>query len=532
MNISEALRAAVRNIASHGDTDIFPLPFECHLFFDKPDECVGVLEKLHQNFDEYIATYPPSTIVTLSQVGYTGFRWATQIEPFWNAYYLALVIQIADEIEDRRIPESDESVFSYRYSWQEDSAKLFKDSTWRNYKSKCLELSKHHKQVVITDISDFYPRIYHHQIDNALKWLKISGEGPSRIMKLLSKFSNNVSYGLPIGGPASRILAELALNDVDQHLKTGEISFCRYVDDICLFCADRSDAFKNIVFLSEKLFHEGLALNKKKTRILSSQEYRESSEVFFPLTDAGDTSDEQKLLNISIRFDPYSPTAEEDYEELKNSVGQIDIVGILGREVAKTAIDPTVSKQAIKAIKVLEPDTQGGAIRTVLDPKNLDVLSPVFVTILRLVRSIYKDLPSKDKNFVDQTLLRLYREESPLLSVDLNLSYFVQVLGQSHSQDKEQLLVKLFDEQRSVLVRRLILLVLANWKCRYWLRDLKSKYEELTSLEKRAFILASYSLGDEGKHWRSSTKKSWSPMDRVVRDWFADRFDSNPGMPI
>ncbi|MFA5182752.1 MAG: hypothetical protein WC405_15650, partial [Syntrophales bacterium] len=29
MNMHEAIEAAVKNIASHGDTDIFPFPFEC-----------------------------------------------------------------------------------------------------------------------------------------------------------------------------------------------------------------------------------------------------------------------------------------------------------------------------------------------------------------------------------------------------------------------------------------------------------------------------------------------------------------------
>lgn len=533
MNIREAIEAAVKNIASHGDTDIFPFPFECHLFHDEPKRCATLLETMHANFDEYMSTNGPDVIETLSPVGYTGFRWAAQIEPFWNAYYLACVIKLAEDIEAVRLREEVESVFSYRFLWQEDTGKLFKDSTWRDYKKKCMSLSAEHPFVVVTDIADFYPRIYHHRIDVALSRLPSVGDMRGRIMRMLSAFSRiHVSYGLPIGGPASRILAELALAGVDQHLKIRQIMFCRYADDFCMFCADRSSAYKDLVFLSELLFNEGLVLHKKKTRILTAEEYRETSRAFLPTEDGEDPSDEKKLLNISLRFDPYSPTAEEDYEALKAAVREVDIVGILGREVAKTAIDPTVAKQAINAIKALAPPLQGGAIRTILDPRNLTVLSPVFVTILRLVRSVYASLLDGDKDFVDEALVQLYEQGSPLLSVELNLSYYIQVLGQRRSGRKEELLVQLYNTHQKPLLRRLILLILADWECHYWLTALKRQFSGFSVWEKRAFILASYVLGDEGEHWRRHAKTAWTPMDNLVRDWFSARYPGNKRMPI
>jgi hypothetical protein len=192
-------------------------------------------------------------------------------------------------------------------------------------------------------------------------------------------------------------------------------------------------------------------------------------------------SDEAKLLNISIRFDPYSPTAEEDYEKLKAAVSDIDIIGILGREVAKAAIDPTISKQAINAVKALDPPLQAGAIRTILDRNNLQVLSPVFVTILRLARAVYNGLDENTKDFIDGVLIGLFRDKFPLLSLELNLSYFIQVIGLRYTQEKEETLVALFEEDSRPLIRRLIVLILANWKCHYWLTDLRLKYAGLSS---------------------------------------------------
>lgn len=249
MDFEQAIDLALKNIAKHGDTDIFPFPFETHVFFDFTESCKKLLQDIHDKFDNHLSLYPPTTIDTLTQISYTGFRWATQIEPFWNAYYLALVISLAKQIEECRIPVSEKIVFSYRYEWNDDAAKLFKDITWKDYRLHSLELSHYSEHVITTDVADFYPRINHHRIKNALDRLPSSGDLTMRIMKLLKNFSKTVSYGLPIGGPASRILAELALVPVDSHLFSRRIKFTRYVDDYCIFCGSKSEAYKLLVLL-------------------------------------------------------------------------------------------------------------------------------------------------------------------------------------------------------------------------------------------------------------------------------------------
>ncbi|WP_313951400.1 RNA-directed DNA polymerase [Accumulibacter sp.] len=533
MKIEEAVERALKNIAKHGDTDIFPFPFETHVFLDRPKECKSILLDIHQNFSHYLAQQTPSNLETLTQVGYTGFRWATQIEPFWNAYFLALVISIADQVESVRPPLEDNSVFSYRYQWDNDNAKLFRDSAWADYRARGMALSEEFKYVVVTDIADFYPRIYHHRLENALQRLPKVGETPNRIMQLLGTFSDNVSYGLPVGGPASRMLAELALVATDMQLSRRGIKFCRYVDDYCIFCDNKSEAYKVLVTLSEKLHNEGLVLQKKKTKIITTEEYREANNLLDPADNTNPVaSEEQKLLNISLRYDPYSDTADEDYETLKAAVKDVDILGILGREVLKTTIDATVSKQAIKAIYALNNDAKFGAITTLLDKDNLVVLSPVFVTVMRAVNGLYDDIPDMGKNFIDETLIELYESKSHLLSVELNVSYFVKALSTRMTMAKEELLIEIFDSWPTPLIRRLIILIMASWDCHYWLTDIKKKYGGLSEWEKRALILASYKLGDEGKHWRTHVKDTWNSREALIRDWYADRFQANKSVPV
>lgn len=533
MQIDDAIAIALKNISRHGDTDVFPFPHEKLIFHDKLQESQALLKEIHANFDDYIARYPPDTLEALTQVGYTGFRWTTQIQPFWNAYYLALVIMLADKVEEQRLSIDDASVYSYRFQWNDDEAKLFSASSWKDYRERSFNLSGEYKYVVITDIADFYPRIYHHRLENSLNRLPSVGDAPSRIMKLLMSFSKNVSYGLPVGGPASRILSELCLDSTDRMLLRNKVTFCRYADDYAIFCNDKTDAYRVLVRLSESLFNEGLVLQKNKTKILTAEEFRSSTKLLDP-KDSDDplASDEQKLLNITLRYDPYSETAEDDYHALKAAMTDIDIIGILGREVAKTNIDSTVAKQAIKAIQALESDKQYGAVSTLLSENNLEVLAPVFVTVMRAVRGVYENLPDYGQEFVDEKLIALYESDSHLLSVDLNMSFYLQALAQKQSARKEEVLIEIYEKKTNPLIKRLILIAMSNWSCHYWLTDLKRKYAGLSEWEKRYFIGSSYVLGDEGKHWRNHMKATWSPMDQLTRDWFADRMQRDRWLPL
>lgn len=526
--MKENFRKALTNIIRHGDTDIFPFPFERYLFDEKLNEALDILESYHSNLDQAFTKSPPLTLVKLSQVGYYGFRQATMIEPFWNAYFLGLVVSLAERIESTRIKEEDNRVFSYRYEWNEDKGSLFKETNWIDYKKQCIEYSKSYSIILQTDISNFYPRINHHKLLNELKRVDPGKTVYDKIMKLLSVFSGTVSYGLPVGGPASRILAELALNHTDFHLNSRGIVFCRYADDYTIFCNNESDAYKTLILLSEKLSNDQLGLQKDKTKIMNSVEFREIHQFLDPKP-ANEivAEEEQKLLNISIRFDPYSATALEDYEALKEAVREIDIIGILSREVNKTRIDQTVAKQAINAIKALSAENHVQAVKILLDQNNLVTLSPVFTTIMRSIRSIYEELNDDGRNLVDKSLIDLFYNKSYLTKIEMNLNYIVQILSLRYSPEKEALLIKLFETETNHLLKRQIIVAMANWNCHYWLVDIKNQFTTLTNWERRAVIYASYFLGDEGDHWRDHNKSLFSKEEVLVRDWCSLRKQNN-----
>jgi len=196
-----------------------------------------------------------------------------------------------------------------------------------------LFLARESAFVVTCDISEFYPRLNHHRLENALKQLDLKGNQSSRIMDFLKNFSGTYSVGMLVGGPAARILSELYLYQVDQLLTLDGIKFCRFADDYHIFCSTYEDAFRALVFLSEKLLRNlVLQLQKSKTRILSGQEFIATSPLGTEEENAPADHESlslkeqsQNLLRFSVRFDPYSPTAGEDCEALKEELKKFDI---------------------------------------------------------------------------------------------------------------------------------------------------------------------------------------------------------------
>lgn len=528
IEFKKAAQLAIQNIVKHGDTDIFPFPFENHSFFDEGNLIVSLVEEYNQNFEDYLSRFPPINVSSLTPVSYSGFRWATQIDPMWNAYFLAVVIAISDKIEADRIPKYKNAVFSYRYEPNRKTGDLFDlNFSWFQFMKHSRELAENYPYVVACDISEFYPRLGHHRLENALKQTAGDTPYPKRIMGFLKNFSNTNSFGLPIGGPASRILSELTINQIDKLLEFHAIKFTRFADDYHLFASSREQAYQYLIFLSEKLFvNQGLALQKSKTRIMTSAEFKMTD----PTKDAdidqlieGEVSSEKpthsrgQLLRFSFKFDPYSPTAEKDYERLKNELSQFDIMGLLQAELAKSQIHTAFSRRVIHAIRYLDSPTKNDAVASIL--KNLDILYPIFSSVLIMLDQVYEELELDTQKKINAEIRSLIARNSHILRVDVHMSYAVRVMAHTNIPENHILLQKLYDERRSELIRRDIILVMARWGEWTWISDIRNRFKTLSAPERRAFIVASYILKDEGDHWRAHIKKELNPFEKFILSW-------------
>ncbi|WOI57139.1 RNA-directed DNA polymerase [Palleronia sp. LCG004] len=528
-----AANLAVLNLIKHGDTDIFPLTFEGHAIFDNTEKFVDLICEYDANFDEYLAQYPPSNTNALIPVSYYGFRWGTQMDPIWNAHFLSCVIALAEKLEAARVKTDAKIVFSYRFQPQKDCGDLFDRSlSWHAFMMRSLEKCDSYEFVTTCDISEFYPRLNHHRLENAL--LQVAGDTPypKRIMAFLSNFSNTRSFGLPIGGPAARILSEITINQIDWLLQSKRIDFVRFADDFHLFAKSREEAYRNTIIISEKLFeNQGLSLQKSKTRIMTTSEFKATSPVQLPLDDAkAEEKGERdvvlpdrsrRLLSFSLRFDPYSPTAEEDYERLKEEVRNFDILGLLKEELAKSRVHIALSRKIVSAIHYLDGQTKDDAVLSVVD--NSDVLYPIFSSALIMMDKVFNDLGDAAKDRLVEKLIELIRSDSHVLRVDVHLCFALRVIQHSNTEKTQQLLKEIYDTRRSDIVCRDIILVMALWRDWYWLSDLRNKYRQLSDPEKRALLVASYTLKDEGRHWRDHIKKELNPFEKFVLAWAGER---------
>jgi hypothetical protein len=393
-----------------------------------------------------------------------------------------------------------------------------------------VELSRDYNYVVLCDISEFYPRLGHHRLENALKQIDGSSDYPKKIMDFLSNFSRTNSFGLPIGGPAARILSELTINQIDRLLVGNGVRFTRFADDYHLFANSKEDAYRSLIFLSEKLsLNQGLTLQKSKTRIMSSAEFQAT---LLPIAAPEDDElsgqppavDKEKdareeLLAFSLRFDPYSPNAEEDYERLRVEMRKYDILSILKDELGKSRVHTILTKKLIRAIQFLDDGVRDQAILSVLN--NCDVLYPIFSSILLMIDQVVESLSEETKLSVKNSIVTLIEEESHIFRVDIHLSYAIRVLSHFNDPQVTSIFQRVYQNRNSAIIRRDVILAMARWGEWYWLSDVKNNFRQLSSPERRAFIVASYMLRDEGRHWREHVSREFTPYEIVVKKWAA-----------
>lgn len=280
MKIQDAINLSVENIKKEGTTDVevFLRPFELGMI--KGEVEVAVKQKIKESFKQNnlkSLKVSPISHVLVPKKELFDFRKCAHIQPLDEMKYLALVLQLADKIEQARVNKSKKRVFSYRFSPQKGY--LF-DPRY-NYTSFREHVSKSSKQknievVVSCDISNFYDRLNLHRLECVLA--SIDGcdkKVVQQINELLLFWSNRDSYGLPVGSNASRILAEASLIEVDNYLLSQKINFCRFVDDYRIFAKDAAIAHHWLSLLVDRLSKEGLFINTSKTEIKDVSSYGE-----------------------------------------------------------------------------------------------------------------------------------------------------------------------------------------------------------------------------------------------------------------
>lgn len=270
MKLESAIDLAIRNTFKEGLSDIFPEPFETELLSERLFR--GKLRneiktRILSNSLSGLKAYPLAHVLFPKKNAY-DFRRAALIDPLDSICYLALVLTFADTIEKSRIAKSKKTIYSYRLNPKLDY--LFDDQyNYSSFQSRVTQKSKNSRVKILVkcDIASFYDRMNLHRLESTLLSIGVDKGTVSLTNELLLFWANRDSYSIPIGGNASRILAEAALLSVDDFLHSHKVNFCRYVDDFRFFAPDAKTAHSWLALLVERLYLEGLTINSAKTSI-------------------------------------------------------------------------------------------------------------------------------------------------------------------------------------------------------------------------------------------------------------------------
>jgi hypothetical protein len=245
-------------------------------------------------------------------------------------------------------------------------------------------------QVVSTDISDFYGRIYHHRLENCLVDYAGRSALTSYIVGCLRDWRSRQSFGIPVGSNASRILAEALLCDVDNALKDHGWVHTRYVDDIRIFVRKDQEAYAALAFLAERLnASEGLSLNTQKTNIWPKGLFVERLQQY-----VGETSEEAAdAATEQLFWDAYGQ--EEPDEEVLKELKARDLIGELEKEMQQDHWDVGRIKVLLHAVRYTKPSAAGAYLKT-----NLTNLLPFAKEAALLMHEL---AASGEASFTDQS---------------------------------------------------------------------------------------------------------------------------------
>lgn len=295
------------------------------------------------------------------------------------------------------------------------------------------------------------------------------------------------------------------MTSIDQLLTLSNITWHRYVDDFTLIADSQAEAYKAISILSNALADYGLSLNRSKTTILKARHYENfvHSQLF------ADDDNASKLKKIDLYFDPYSDNPHSDYEELAETVEQLNVQALLDLEIHKSQPDTFLINQVSRTLKLQNPALALQLCRTLLSSDNLHSFRGSWSTIIKGVISLradekYSEVYSSLDNLLDDVI----SHSDHLLLPEANCLHYLRALRLSRTDKRAAYVHKKLQESTSVTIKRACLECIKNWKDRPSFIHARNKWSNFSPEVQRMLWLASFEFGDDGMHFRLQVKNA------------------------
>lgn len=200
----------------------------------------------------------------------------------------------------------------------------------------------------------------------------------------------------------------------------------------------------------------------------------------------------QALMSINVHYDPYSPNASEDYKNLKEELDKYPVMEIIRSELKKSRVNISLARRLISLTRYLDGSILEDAIKTLIE--NQELLYPVYHNILICAKEVFGRLSEQTQEVIISHVRGLIVNQSRVMVLDLTLQYAIRFLSLKHDEENRILLATIFRSDRNAAVKQDIILALARWNDWYWLSDLRSRFRTLSGVERKAFLITSFSL--------------------------------------
>lgn len=508
---------AAHEIAAHGDNDTLPFDLDVRFTGAAATELASIAFGFYSELRGFPAKESKIRLEGMrvyserlvAPSGPAGFRVVTKIHPFWNIYLNGLAIAIAEALE----PLRDERAHSYRFLPSGEEQLFDPSRSWRAFKEATFQhaaCAGAEAVVVQTDISSFYEHVSHHYLENFIN--DLGGDSAvmaAQVNALLGQFSAKRSFGLPVGGQAARVLAELFLN---------------YVDDYVLIATNTADAYRALGALAQVLLDYGLSLNKSKTVFLSSKHYQD-----YVRAQLGEDDDEATTLRkIDLKFDPYSDNPHVDYESLKETVESLEVRRLLNRELEKALPDNFLVAQIGRTMRLHSPAVALEIATTLLKPVNLHAFRSSFSTMMRGIAHLRSDTSFAEIHIaIDSLLDEVPMNSGHLLEIDTNRLHYLRCLRFRMTPQRRRYILGLFGGTRSDVLQRACIECWRSWKDRVAFNHLRNRWHHMTPDCQRVFWLGTFSFGDEGlaarRQFHPALPQAWALGVEVPLDEKKDK---------
>ena len=510
----DSLDWALAHVLRYGDTDVFPVPFE----YDAIETDWTNVKASLAAADVLQWTTRPQRIL-LSPKGRNGFRVITQLDPLDFLVFAALVRELAGDLEARRIPTAQGRVFSYRATPLADGQLFAPDTGYRQFLEACrlkLRANPGVRFVGTTDISDFYARIYHHRLENALHTATARGNHVRAVMRLLSGWNGTETFGIPIGGAPSRLLAETTLADVDEALLAAGIDFVRFNDDYRIFGESYEHCYRSITFLAETLYrNHGLNLQPQKTEVLTAEQFS-TRFLVTPLDrelDSLHSRFEQLAAELGLD-DWYEPIEYDDLDDdQKAAIDGLNLKELFREELVRDEPELPILRFVLRRLSQLGDD---GLVDDIFD--ELDKLHPALPDICRYVQSL-RHLDAAGRSALGARMLTLLNG-SVVSELPYHRMWILDLFVHSQEWDNEARFFNLYATEADPACRRNLILAMGRARQAHWFQSQWRTLFDQPHWPRRALLAgASCMAQDARRHWYRSVEPQLDTLERAVARW-------------